>query len=161
MIFVFENITRIVDDEGDANYWIRIAYNSDGSYNGNVTMNQIADADWHIFRIFRQSPGTAGFQIDDNPVETVDEHVPSINMPPYIDSYGVDNNVIVDWFRIRKWAGSDPVTIVGPGLLNGQNLRRRGPEPSLPTGIQQITGIQTVCQGQRITFQFLTLQMIP
>ena len=73
-------------------------------------MGQAADNEWHTFRIFRQSPGTAGFQIDDNPTETVSEYVPTNDIPPYIDLYGYDNDVIVDWFRIRKWAGSDPVT---------------------------------------------------
>jgi hypothetical protein len=119
--FDFRYITRILDDEGDVIHWQRLAYNYD-TYNPNISMSQNADADWHIFHVFRQGTGTAGFQIDDNPTETVNENVPTINLPPYLDSYGYDNNVIVDWFRIRKWAGSDLVTVVGPGLLNGQNL---------------------------------------
>ena len=119
--FDFTSSTKIQDDDGEFTYWQRYA-TIPYAYNPLVSMNQTLDTDWHIFRIFRQSPGTAGFQIDETPLETVSENVPTTNLPPFLDSYGVNNNVIVDWFRIRKWAGSDPVTVVGPGLLNGQNL---------------------------------------
>ncbi len=123
--FGFEYSTKIQDNDpelGNFTYWQRYAsFPGAGNYFVEP-MGQTADTDWHTFRIFRLSPGTAGFQIDDNPTETVSEYVPTTDIPPYIDSYGYDNDVIVDWFRIRKWAGSDLVTVVGPGLLNGQQL---------------------------------------
>ena len=123
--FGFEYSTKIQDNDPefrDFTHWLRYAsFPGAGNYYVEP-MGQAADNEWHTFRVFRQSPGTAGFQIDDNPTETVSENVPTIDIPPYIDLYGYDNDVIVDWFRICKWAGSDPVTVVGPGLLNGQNL---------------------------------------
>jgi hypothetical protein len=34
-------------------------------------------------------------------------------MPQFLMSFGNTNDFIVDWTRIRKWAGSDPVSTVG------------------------------------------------
>ena len=77
-------------------------------------MNQTADTDWHIFKLYREeSPITANFQIDDTPVETVTTGVPTVNLPFFLMSYGSANRVLVDWTRVRKWAGSDPVAAVG------------------------------------------------
>ena len=65
------------------------------------------------FRVFRNNDGTAGFRIDDNPVETTSENVPTVTMPMFLMSYGNTNQYVVDWARIRKWAGADPVAVVG------------------------------------------------
>ena len=60
--------------------------------------------------------GTAGFQIDNNPVEIVTTNVPTIDLRPFLMSYssitGTTNQFIVDWTRVRKWAGVDPIATV-------------------------------------------------
>jgi predicted GH43/DUF377 family glycosyl hydrolase len=107
------NTVRIVDDFIlGTTYWQRqskIAGGSDLFDN----MAQIADQSWHVFRVSRMAPNIAGFQIDYQPIETVNTNVPTINLPPFLMSYGPDNNFIVDWTRIRKWLGTDPVVILG------------------------------------------------
>ncbi len=108
----FLNNIRIVDDFPSITNWQRNA--QAGSATTVVNMNQPADDDWHTFRLFRQeSPLTAGFQIDNTPVETVIAGVPSGNLPMFLMSYGNGNRVLVDWTRVRKWAGADPVAVVG------------------------------------------------
>ncbi len=76
-------------------------------------MNQAADQNWHILRIYRENTGTAGFQIDNTTVESVSTNVPITSLSPFLMSYGNTNQFIVDWTRVRKWAGSDPVTTLG------------------------------------------------
>jgi hypothetical protein len=105
---------RIIDNETSFTNWELLADN-DGPrtralYNGNL-----ADKDFNIFRVFRQGSGVAGYQIDNYSIETIDTNVPTIDLPPYIMSYtqGADNDFDVDWIRVRKWVGSDPVTVVG------------------------------------------------
>ncbi len=81
-----------------------------------VDMDQASDDGWHIFHLYRQSPGTAGFQIDNNPVEIVTTNVPTIDLRPFLMSYssitGTTNQFIVDWTRVRKWAEVDPIATV-------------------------------------------------
>ncbi|MHC1731100.1 MAG: DUF2341 domain-containing protein [Bacteroidales bacterium] len=78
-------------------------------------MAQTADENWHIFRVFRQGTSLAGFQIDDNGTETTNQNVPTVSLPPFIMAYTEASPAIVnvDWTRVRKWAGADPVTVVG------------------------------------------------
>jgi len=78
-------------------------------------MAQTADENWHIFRVYRQGDNLAGYQIDDNTAETTNQNVPSASLPPFIMSYTEASPAIVnvDWTRVRKWAGADPVTVVG------------------------------------------------
>jgi hypothetical protein len=81
-------------------------------------MAQEADANWHTLRTYRLSPNTAAFQIDNTPVETTisTTDVPIVDLPAFLMSYanvsGVQNRLIVDWIRIRKWCGADAVTEV-------------------------------------------------
>lgn len=117
--YSFSNMTRIIDNEPTSGYWRRQAFT--GGYGDYVNM-QTADADWHLFRVFRQGSSIAGFKIDDNPYETVTIDVPTISLPPYLMSSGVGNRAVIDWIRVRKWAGSDPVAVVGPGLRDEQVL---------------------------------------
>jgi len=70
------------------------------------------DTDWHIYKIFRESPGTAGFMIDAASA-TVTAGVTTLNLQPFLMAYGTNNQFIVDWTRVRKWAGFDPVTSLG------------------------------------------------
>ena len=115
----FLNSIRIIDDFPSVTNWQRNA--QAGSATSVINMNQLADDAWHIFRVFRQeSPLTAGFQIDNTAVETVTTGVPTGSLPQFLMSYGNGNRVLVDWTRVRKWAGSDPVATVGSesGLAN-------------------------------------------
>jgi len=108
----FVNTIRIVDDFPSVTNWQRhtaAASVSDGVLN----MARTADQDWHLFKIYRNSDGSAGFQVDDTPTETVTANVPVVSMPQFLMSFGSSNDFIVDWTRIRKWAGSDPVATVG------------------------------------------------
>ncbi len=113
------NTVRIVDDfQLGTTYWQRQAKLA-GPTDVFINMAQTANQNWHIFHTYRQSPNIAGFQIDDYPVETVStgnpssQTVPTGNLPPFLMSYGAGNQIIVDWTRVRKWAGSDPNAIVG------------------------------------------------
>ncbi|MCU0458725.1 MAG: DUF2341 domain-containing protein [Bacteroidales bacterium] len=109
---------RIVDNFTlGTTYWQRqakIAPNSDVAHPF-ANMVQTADANWHVFSVFRQSPNIAGFQIDDNSVETTTSNVPTSDLPPFLMAYteSVVSRLDVDWTRVRKWAGADPVTVVG------------------------------------------------
>lgn len=106
---------RIVDDFMlGTTYWQRqtkLAGQTDVS-NPFYNMAQEADQDWHIFRLYREGTNTAGFQIDNNPVETTDQNVPPNSLPPFLMSFGTENDMLVDWTRVRKWAGSDPILTV-------------------------------------------------
>ncbi len=107
---------RIVDDFMlGTTYWQRqakLAGQTDVS-NPFYNMAQAADQEWHIFKLFREGTNTAGFQIDNNPVETTTDNVPTNALPPFLMSYGTDNDFLVDWTRVRKWAGSDPLLTTG------------------------------------------------
>jgi hypothetical protein len=106
---------RIVDDYPSVTNWQRQARSS--ASGAVVNMAQLSDKDWHIFRVYHQDSGTAGFQIDDNTVEVATTYVPTVTLRPFLMSYGVvseeHNDFIVDWTRVRKWAGSDPVPVAG------------------------------------------------
>ncbi|MCU0458726.1 MAG: DUF2341 domain-containing protein [Bacteroidales bacterium] len=107
---------RIVDDFMlGTTYWQRQAklLGQTDAANPFYNMAQQADQDWHLFRVFREGTNTAGYQIDDNPIETTTENVPTNNLPPFLMSYGTDNDMLVDWTRVRKWAGSDPLLTAG------------------------------------------------
>ncbi len=111
------NTVRIVDDFMlGTTFWQRQAKLS-GQPDAWVNMAQTADPNWHVFHIYRQSPNIAGFQIDDNPTETTTgdggTSVPTMNLPPFLMSYGSGNQFVVDWTRVRKWAGADPTTLLG------------------------------------------------
>ena len=45
-------------------------------------------------------------------------------LPPFLMSYGNGNQFIVDWTRVRKWVGADPVAVVGP--VTGLNTQWTG-----------------------------------
>ena len=101
------NTVRILDDYPSTTNWQRQAKLTDQA-DVFVNMQQTSDKSWHIFRLYRQSPGTAGFQIDNNTVETVGANVPTGNLAPFLMSFGNTNQFIVDWTRVRKWAVSAP-----------------------------------------------------
>jgi hypothetical protein len=105
------NILRIVDDFPSITHWQRQAKITSGP-NVLSDMAQTADQNWHVFHVFRQSPDIAGFKIDTNTAETINTNVPAISLPPFLMSYGTSNQFVVDWTRVRKWAGVDPVTYV-------------------------------------------------
>ena len=75
-----------------------------------------SNQDWHVFHVFRETPDIAGFQIDNQAVETTtgtaNTSVPTSNIPPFLMSYGNGNQFVVDWTRVRKWIGQDPTTSV-------------------------------------------------
>jgi len=106
------NTLRIADYYIDNPSWQRQA-KLNGGEDTWINMAQNADQDWHIFRVSRDNAGTAGFRIDDNPAETTTENVPAVTMPMFLMSYGNTNQYVVDWARIRKWSGADPVPVVG------------------------------------------------
>jgi predicted GH43/DUF377 family glycosyl hydrolase len=106
----FDNTVRIADDFHNTTYWERQAKTSGDPW---TNMAVVADSDWHIFRTYRLSPDVAGFQIDDNPVETDTADVPTINLPAFLMSYGSGNQFIVDWIRIRHYCGADATATVG------------------------------------------------
>ena len=107
---------RIVDDFMlGTTYWQRqakLAGQTDVT-NPFLDMAQVADQEWHIFRLYRDGTNMAGYQIDNNPFETTAEHVPTNPLPPFLMSFGTDNDMLVDWTRVRKWAASDPLLAVG------------------------------------------------
>jgi len=112
----FTNILRIWDYQINATpfYWERQAAASPGSADINRNMAQLSNAASHTFRVYIQNDGSAGFQIDDNPIESVTaEFVPDGNVSPFLMSYGNPNLFVVDWTRVRKWAGAEAVTTVG------------------------------------------------
>ena len=66
----------------------------------------MCSSDLSVYR--EESPLTAGFQVDDYIIEDVSD-VTISDVPVMLMSYGSGNEFIVDWTRVRKWAGSDPV----------------------------------------------------
>ena len=113
----FTNYLRIVDDFPSITNWQRQS-SSAGITDGLIDMSQTSDKNWHVFRVYRNSSGTAGFQIDNNPVETVSTNVPTMNLPPFLMSYGSGNQFIVDWTRVRKYVATEPTTTVGGEVPN-------------------------------------------
>src|SRR5690606_23034945 len=109
---------RIVDDFTlGTTYWQRQARNT-STPDHFVNMAQTADPNWHIFRVFRQGTNTAGFQIDDNPIETTNLNVPTNSLSPFLMSFGSGSDFVVDWIRIRKYAGSEPASTIGEEQTN-------------------------------------------
>lgn len=109
---------RIVDDFTlGTTYWQRQARNTSTPDNF-INMAQTADPNWHIFRVFRQGTNAAGFQIDDHPIETTNVNVPTNQLSPFLMSFGAGNDFVVDWIRIRKYAGSEPESIIGEEQTN-------------------------------------------
>ena len=76
----------------------------------------LTDQLYHIYGLYRESPGTAGFTIDGTGV-THSTGISTAMLHPFIMSYNVSglpvNNFDVDWTRVRKWAGQDPIVTVG------------------------------------------------
>jgi hypothetical protein len=109
----FANTIRIVDDFPSVTNWQRQSKTSTTIGDPKVNMAQTADQGWHVFRLYRQSSVEAGFQIDNNAFETVNTEVPTVDLAPFLMSFGNSNQFVVDWTRVRKWAGPDPVTAIG------------------------------------------------
>jgi hypothetical protein len=122
------NAVRIADDWTlGTTYWQRQAKLT-GQPDEFFNMAQAADQDWHVFHVFRETPDIAGFQIDDNPAETTtgtaNTSVPTLNIPPFLMSYGDGNQFVVDWTRVRKWIGQDvPVTVGNEEYMQILNLK--------------------------------------
>ncbi len=117
----WNNVIRIVDDFPSTTNWER-QNSSGGATAGVLNMNQLSDINWHIFRLYRTGSGTAGFQIDNTPVETVNQYVPTVALPPFLMSYtnsATLNHFIVDWTRVRKWTSATLTISVGTGVYNG------------------------------------------
>ncbi len=109
---------RIVDDfKLGTTYWQRQARNT-ASPDDFINMAQTADQGWHIFSVFRQGLNTAGFQIDNNPIETTNTIVPTVALSPFLMSYGTGSDFLVDWTRVRKYNGTEPVSLVGSEETN-------------------------------------------
>jgi len=104
------NVCRVMDS-GSSTYWLRHNQLA-GSPQSATDMAQTADPNWHIFSVYRQNPNIAGFRIDDNPIETTSTNVPTVILPPFLMSYDNGSQFIVDWTRVRKWAGTEPATQV-------------------------------------------------
>lgn len=102
---------KVIGGVPSTTYWQKQANNGVGDNFEN--MAQRSDRNWHIFRVFRHGTNTAGFQIDNNPVEGTTLPVPTTSLVPFLMSYGNGNDMDVDWTRIRKYVGTDPVTAVG------------------------------------------------
>jgi len=98
---------RITDNFPTVNRWQRYVGTSVTNF-GPTT-----DVNWHVLGLYRQSPGTAGFKIDDNSVETVNANVPTMGLFPFLMSYGNGNQFIVDWTRVRKFSNNEPTSTVG------------------------------------------------
>ena len=109
----FSNAIRIFDDFPSITNWQRQNKTSTTVGDPKADMAQTADQNWHVFRLYRENSGVAGFQIDNNIIETVSTDVPTVGMAPFLMSFGNTNQFIVDWTRVRKWAGSDPVITTG------------------------------------------------
>ena len=115
----FGDLVRITDDFPDSlgtTYWNRQSKLSGQADEANfASMAETADTNWHTFHLYRLSSGVAGFQIDDNAVETVASNVPVSNLPLFLLSYteNYDNEFLVDWVRVRKFASPEPVVSLG------------------------------------------------
>jgi hypothetical protein len=72
-------------------------------------MAQTADEAWHTFRVYRQGAGLAGFQIDDNAVETTNQNVPSASLPPFIMAYTEASQCIVDVDWTESGSGQEQI----------------------------------------------------
>jgi hypothetical protein len=113
----FGDIVRIVDDYPAStatwNRQAKLSGQADSNWNA---MAEAADQQWHIFGVYRLSSNVAGFQIDQNPVESVTSNVPTSNLSAYLMSYtgGANNQVVADWIRVRKFVSPQPVAALDP-----------------------------------------------
>ena len=114
---------RIVDDFPSVTNWERQTARTGGSDATRTSMGVTADAGWHIFRVYRESNTLARFQIDNQAIEPDNTNIPTINLPPFLMSYSnvasTTNTFIVDWTRVRKWAGAEMTASVGDSQFNG------------------------------------------
>ncbi len=106
------NTCRLLDQMTTYTTWRKHAQIV-GSSQPIVDMVQTSDPNWHTFRVYRQSPNIAGYQVDDNPDETISSNVPTVNLPSFLMSYGSGGQFVADWTRIRKWIGSEITPTVG------------------------------------------------
>ncbi|HOT16760.1 MAG TPA: DUF2341 domain-containing protein [Bacteroidales bacterium] len=97
---------RLTDNYTTLSRWQWYVSTTSGNFGPNT------DTNWHLYSIYRESPGTAGFMIDGSGV-TVSTGVTTANLYPGLMSFGNGNQFVVDWTRVRKWAGADPVTTLG------------------------------------------------
>jgi hypothetical protein len=121
----FGDMVRIVDDFPPAPAIPNptATWNRQAKLNGETgephwsAMAQAADQNWHTFTLFRTSGSstTAGYQIDNSTVETATSYVPTSWLPIFFMSYteGSTDQVVVDWARVRKWAGANAGASVG------------------------------------------------
>lgn len=115
---------RIVDDFPSVTNWERQTLRTGGTENDRTTMGVTADDGWHIFRVYRESTARARFQIDNQTIEDDYTNIPAIELPPFLMSYSnvasATNTFIVDWTRVRKWAGAEMTASVGESQSNSQ-----------------------------------------
>jgi len=137
----WSNVIRVMDYPDLVKYTFQAAAGGTGS--GYVDTQVDFDTDWHTYRIYRTVAGTAEFQIDDNPFESLGSpYVPTINLYPWLMSYArttaPQSRFDVDWIRVRKWCGADTLATVGievtidikPGSYpNAINLGSKGVIP--------------------------------
>jgi hypothetical protein len=97
---------RITDNFTAIGRWQRYVLTDSASF-GPPT-----DTEWHIYRIYRESTGTAGYMVDEASA-IVTSGVPTANLRPFLMSFGTNNQFIIDWSRIRKWAGAEPFASAG------------------------------------------------
>ncbi len=110
-----DNTVRIATNFHTTTYWERQAKTT-SQLDTWINMAQLANANPHIFRVYRKSPDIAGFQIDNTPAEEYTSgsgstSVPTGELAAFLMSYGTGNQFIIDWIRVRKYCGADAAAI--------------------------------------------------
>ena len=111
---LFTNTIRLFDDylPNTALYgWNARMTGNPGGFNS--LSEPVPDVDWHIYRVSHRTPGNAGFQVDNGTLGVTTVAVPTVALQPFIMSYGLANNSVIDWIRVRQWASADPFSTPG------------------------------------------------
>lgn len=116
--FSLDGMLRIYGYQNDSGFWRKQAATS-GTSSSVSNMLQAFDANPHEFRIFRNPSSSAGFQVDNNTIETVSSNIPTSNLNPFFFCYGSSNQITIDWVRVRKWAGAEMDVTIGSPVFNG------------------------------------------
>ena len=67
-----------------------------------------------MHRIYWENSSEADFAFENDCFNSITTNIPSINLPPWLMCVALPNQatLLVDWYRVRKWAYIDPATYV-------------------------------------------------
>ena len=112
----YDDVVRLYDY--NTAYWIKAQTASSSQTSSNMTQEH--DTDWHIHRVIFISASSVKYQNDSETLEEIISNVPQRPLYAWFHSYssGTNTAMEVDWVRVRKYASTEPETLVGSETTN-------------------------------------------